>query len=695
MRKCLLLALLLLSFAPSGLRAQTSLFDIETDTVCVGQEVRIFPHAMNATSYYWGFCSGYLENLPLMDNLGSTFEFDNPSGMEVAKDGDNYYGFVVNRGSGDLIRLNYGKTLSSIPTITNFGNLDSSVCPFPNSVYMLKDSGKWHLFICGGTNAANSTISRIDFGKKLSNVPNGVRMGNPGGLLNNPRGIFVSQQGPLYYGFVVNMGGNPSRLVRLNFGNNASRTPTANNVTISGGGFGGGPSFLDTPTDIGPIYEEGNWYFLIPNAGLVNGGGMSAIGPSISRLFFGSSLSNSPVGSFVTPATQTGPLDKPSAISLVKDCGGYYAYITNQGKNEVLRYNLPTLTATNVSPVIPTYDPTGIFVEPSDITRVIRDRDSLYMFVLDESTHELSRMTFPQCHNTNIQSSDLPKPPNVKYDTSGLFNIYLAINEGQPNMAVDCKQVRVIQVPPITLTPDTLICQGDTLHLVVASQYALDYYFSPDYNLSAPAGINVYVYPRRKFTYNIQIPFADGCVVDTTITVDVSRVLADAGPDREIFDGASTVVGGPNTYKGPEYTFEWFPTQFMDNPFKLTPTVNPPTDLTYYLRVTNINGCSSIDTVNVKVSCGDLNLPNAFEPENLRGAPTRFGVMNKQIVQLNYFRIFDRWGREVFSTTDVTKQWDGTVGGEPAPLAVYVWEADGFCEAGQRVFKSGNVTLIR
>ena len=264
-------------------------------------------------------------------------------------------------------------------------------------------------------------------------------------------------------------------------------------------------------------------------------------------------------------------------------------------------------------------------------------------------------------------------------------------------MATDCKQVRVINVPPITLSSDTLICQGDTLRLVVASQYALNYFFSPSYNLSDTAGINIYVYPDRPFTYNIRIPFPDGCVVDTTIRVDVSRVQADAGPDRTISDGARTVIGGPNTFRGPQYTYQWFPTQFMDNPFSLNPTVNPPTDLTYYLRVTNTDRCSAIDTVKVKVACADIYLPNAFAPDNERGGPKRFGLLNNsvQLVQLNYFRIFDRWGRQVFTTTDVTKQWDGNVGSNPAPVGVYVWEADGFCASGQRLSNSGNVTLIR
>lgn len=704
MRKCLLLALSLVSSL--FVSAQESLFDLETDTVCVGQEVHLKPTAMNARSYYWGFCSGYLGNLPLMDNLGPNFQFDDPSNMEVAKDGDNYYGFVVNTATTELLRLNFGTSLSNLPTITNFGNLDSSVCPDPSSLYMMQDNGNWHLFMCGGSTAANSTVARIDFGKSLANKPNGVRMGNPGGLLIAPRGIFVAKQDNLYFGFVVNSARlnatAPYRLVRLDFGDNVSKTPTAQNIAFAGGGFGG--ATMNKPMDIAPIFDKGDWYFFVPNAGTNVQGSMGpppvqgVSGENIMRIYFGNDLSNTPTSSFVTPTGNNSPtpnpLDSPYAISMVKDCGGYYAYVTDR-KNEVLiRYDLPDLKASGLLPA-GTYNPTGVFNTPVDISRVIRDGDSLFSFVLNNSSNELVRLTYPQCHDVNIQSSTLPTPPGFKYDTAGLFNIYLVVNEGLPNMAIDCKQVRVIEVPPMTLTPDTLICQGDTLHLQVASQYATDYFFSPDYNISALSGINVYVYPRRTTTYHVQIPFPFGCLVDTTIKVDVSMVKADAGPDRTLFDGAKTTIGGANTYRGPEYTFEWFPTQYMDNPFLLNPTVRPNNDLTYYLKVSNTDGCVDIDTVNVKIVCSDLNLPNAFVPANERGAPTSFGLLNKQIVKLNYFRIFDRWGQEVFSTTDVTKEWDGTVGGDPAPVGVYVWEADGFCASGVRLSKSGNVTLMR
>jgi gliding motility-associated-like protein len=196
--------------------------------------------------------------------------------------------------------------------------------------------------------------------------------------------------------------------------------------------------------------------------------------------------------------------------------------------------------------------------------------------------------------------------------------------------------------------------------------------------------------------YQVRLTFPDGCTVDSNVKVDVSLVRADAGPDRSIKDGASTVVGGPNTFTGARYLYEWVPTTWLDNPYGMYATVTPQTTRTYYLRVTNTDGCVAIDTVVVNVSCGGFNLPNAFAPDNMHEAPRSFGMLNRQISQLNYFRIFDRWGKLVFSTTDKTKEWDGTVNGEKAPFGVYVWEADGFCEVTEeRIRASGNVTLIR
>src|SRR5690606_15486438 len=157
------------------------------------------------------------------------------------------------------------------------------------------------------------------------------------------------------------------------------------------------------------------------------------------------------------------------------------------------------------------------------------------------------------------------------------------------------------------------------------------------------------------------------------------------GPDRYVPDGTQTVLGGPFTSESEgRFAYRWSPTAFLSDPNTTNPVARPAYTITYYLEVTELNdelGCTAKDTVTLYVGCSELTLPNAFVPESANGTNT-FGLMNRQIVKLNYFRIFDRWGNMVFNTTDPAKQWDGKVNGEYPNTGVYVWEADGFCITG-------------
>jgi len=262
-------------------------------------------------------------------------------------------------------------------------------------------------------------------------------------------------------------------------------------------------------------------------------------------------------------------------------------------------------------------------------------------------------------------------------------------------MQVECRQIQVHPIPEMTLSRDTVICQGDTITLSVRSRKALSFAWRPDYNISKTDSFDVRVVSEYSTGYSLVMPYASGCIVDTTVHVHVSKNRADAGPDRILGDGARTVLGGPLTSLGEEFTYTWLPSQFISDVSDPNPVVNPPYDYTYYLEVRNSFGCYDIDTVVVRVTCNDLNLPTAFAPESPNMESNSFGLKNRQIIKLNYLRVFDRWGRLVFETTDVTRRWDGKINGEPAPFGVYVWEADGFCIENRRFKRSGNVTLIR
>ncbi len=677
MKKCLFFVTLLIVSQLNIVRAQ-SLFT-GPDTVCVRQPVAFTTNDTNASSYYWGFCSGYLMDKPLGANLGDSFNLANPSDIQIAEDGGNFYAFVTNKTTGELLRLSYGTSLTNKPTVTNLGSLGGKLVSLPASIYIVKDSaaGNWFIFVGGGDNNTNSSLCRLDFGSTLSNnVPNVVNFGNPGNVLKGPRGIFVAKEASNWYGFFVN--NNSSSFVRMDFGNNISLTPT-----ITDEGNIGGLSF---PTDMAPTQDNsGNWYFFVTNAG-----------SSLVEVTMGSTLTDTLPSSFPL-GNPSSALNGPSSISLIKDCGSLYAFITNESTNELIQMTIPNFTGPYTAADFGNIGKENV---PSAISRLIRSGDNIYGYIVNQGDSSLTQVTFAKCTNSSIPSSNLATPPAVVYDTPGVYNVYFVVNEGMPNMQVQCMQVTVLPTPAMRLSDDTSICQGDSVVLIAESGFASSFTWQPQYNMSIldSTGNIVRVWPAYPLDYHLVMTYPDGCVVDTFINVHVSKVKADAGPDRTISDGATTLLGGPLTSTGTGYSYTWFPPLYLSNTGVTNPNASPHSDFTYYLQVTELNDslqCQSIDTVVVHVDCGSLYLPNAFSPGSANQGANTFGILNRQVVQLTYFNVFDRWGNEVFTTTDPFKKWDGTFNGQDEPMGVYVWEIEGYCETGKKFTRSGNVTLIR
>ena len=77
----------------------------------------------------------------------------------------------------------------------------------------------------------------------------------------------------------------------------------------------------------------------------------------------------------------------------------------------------------------------------------------------------------------------------------------------------------------------------------------------------------------------------------------------DAGPDRIITSGSSTVIGGSPTASGgtPPYTYSWTPASWLNDPTLANPTASPTTTTTYTVTVTNSKGCTGSDNMTVSV----------------------------------------------------------------------------------------------
>lgn len=690
MRKSLLLVVFLMGSFMSTVNAQEDLFEAP-DSVCIKQSIQLTSNVPDKRSHYWGFCSGYLYNNPTGVNMGDQFSLDGPSGIEVAKaDNGNYYGFTINPGDNTFKRLDFGDDLSSTPGVTDFGTMDGIFPENANSMYLIRDMSdqNWYLFVTAGIDSATASLSRIDFGTSLANTPNIVNFGNVDKKLSYPMGVFVAKEGDNWHGFIANRATN--QILRFDMGTNISLTPTVTALNIP-------TTDLTAPTDIGALVDDGKWYFFV-----TNGAGGSSGGGSVVRVDMGNLSNLNPTNTLISNTIPD--LSFPSSITLVRDCGKIHGFITNQSSHDIVRLEMDNIEGPYEGTDFSNLGP-GQTLSPSCISRVIRDRDNVYAFISNQANNTLTRMGFEQCQNTDISFSTTNKPPEFRYTEPGLYNVYYAVNEGLPDMQVQCKLIRALKIPALILLPeDTTICQGDTASLRLISINAISYSWTPNYNISSPDKNEIKVWPEYSTDYSVRMPFPLGtCVVDTHISVKVIQLKADAGPDRTIVDGATTMLGGPYTDDADHLLKRWTPDQYINDVYSDHPLVSPPHDFTYYLHLRDtttltIEGqpfqCSAIDTVVIHVECENVNLPNAFMPES-GGSRAKFGLLNRKIIKLDHFNIYDRWGKQVFTTTDPTKEWNGMIGTEKAAVGVYVWEVDGFCESGKRIQKTGNVMLVR
>ena len=146
--------------------------------------------------------------------------------------------------------------------------------------------------------------------------------------------------------------------------------------------------------------------------------------------------------------------------------------------------------------------------------------------------------------------------------------------------------VNVNPEPSITVSPDTAICNGNTVTLTASG--ADTYTWMPD-NLT---GASISVTPNTTTTYTVTGTLtAGGCSSTATTTVTISQVLASA--DVAICEGEATTLtaSGSNTYA-------WSPGGLTGTSITLSPLVTTE----YEVIGTEINGCTTKDTVVVTVN---------------------------------------------------------------------------------------------
>lgn len=252
--------------------------------------------------------------------------------------------------------------------------------------------------------------------------------------------------------------------------------------------------------------------------------------------------------------------------------------------------------------------------------------------------------------------------------------------------------IMVAPYPNPSATYDTTICFPSSVQLRASGGNA--YVWSPATFLNNPNISNPVASPSQSVRYTVAVTDVMGCPKPAydSVLVLVEKIVADAGP-RD----TSVVVNQPLQLTGTgAEIFLWTPSTGLSDPNIANPVAKLAESQEYILKVQSAAGCSATDTINVsvyKVTPG-LYVPNAFTP-NGDGINDVFRPILIGMKSLKYFKIYNRRGQLVFSTTQQNVGWDGKFKGSPQDPDVYVWIVEGLDYEEHDIFKKGSVTLVR
>lgn len=249
------------------------------------------------------------------------------------------------------------------------------------------------------------------------------------------------------------------------------------------------------------------------------------------------------------------------------------------------------------------------------------------------------------------------------------------------------------------VTQDTIICLNESVQLRSYYGTKTRWYentsggqYSKPVTLSCDSCERTIASPKQTTTYYAAVTDENGCLdtFRTSVTVKPLPGVNITNRDTVIKYGKSVVL---NAFGGSQYV--WTPIAGLSNANNVSPTATPLVTTVYHVAGVGLNGCRGNDSVKITIDYkSPISVPSGFTP-NGDGKNDKFRLMGVTFQTLMEFRVFNRWGQEMFSTTNINDGWDGTYKGKEQDMGAYNYIIRvGYPDGDAQTFK-GDVSLIR
>jgi gliding motility-associated-like protein len=648
--------LLVLAFA--RVNGQTASFTMPS-SVCTNVPVNIVNTSTGGSTYFWSFCSADLTQPPQAVNLGQlTNPPQEPVFIEIVEENNNYYGLMTIHYPGNLARLDFGNSLLNTPIVTDLGNFGGILNPTfgTEGIQVVHSNGRWYAIIVGGSSidinpGERPNIVKIDFGATITNpAPVATDWGNLG-MLQLPIQFYMFQEGGLWYGYTVNCESNT--LTRFDFGASFANPPAAINLGNPGG-------LLSYPCGIYPINDGGFWRIFISNGqpnisntlvrldfgnsllnpptpvNLGNPGNViisaramailkdcdQAVGfltdgqaHSLIRLDFHNDITSIPT------ATNLGNLagwNFPHSLSRIFRVGAdLYTFVPDAFTGTITRLRFPGCTSASI-PSSNLFTPPAISWSQPGTYRVNLTMDE---GLPTETAYCQSILVgqaapFTLGNDTTLCTGDSlilrysGPPATYQWQDGSSQDTFTVRSPGKYAMTavqtIGCSSSGAIQIayltrPVISTLADTAICFGSSVQLTTQIAPADSVRWTPTTGLSSATATSPVVTPGTTASY-IVTAWHGQCPSKDTVNVDVLPLpTLNISADTLICMGATARLTASGAV-----TYSWSPATGLSDPGIANPLASPASTVKYFVQGVGANHCNSLDSVQIVVKPPDV-----------------------------------------------------------------------------------------
>lgn len=290
--------------------------------------------------------------------------------------------------------------------------------------------------------------------------------------------------------------------------------------------------------------------------------------------------------------------------------------------------------------------------------------------------------------------------PTFTYPDTGTYKVKLIVN---PRSTCSDSITRLVKIYPVFdagFRYNGLLCPGEPIQFTDTSFATYPPVVSWRWDFGDGSPINTsqnpthtYAIPGGPKTVTLSAKTAIGCRDTAKIVLPLGYLNLFAGNDTII------VRNYPFQFNGTGSQFyHWSPSTYLSDPNIPNPdAVFPDTGTyTYVLTGSTEQGCHATDTIKIQVvGNGSVFVPTGFTPN---GDGVNDFLIPKIVgySQIDYFRVYNRYGQMVFSSSSYNKpEWDGRINGKPCDIGTYFWKISLTNAFGKKESLDGDVTLIR